>query len=436
MKKNIKGALLTILLFLLFQNGIYTQNIGDPLWSKNYGGANDDKGWCLQQTNDEGYIITGWTNSYGAGGYDIYLVKTDVSGNIMWTKTYGEDGSEDGRCVRQTPDGGYIIAGNTQPIGVMGSYIWLIKTNSSGDTLWTKKWGKIPTPAVNTGRCVQLTSDGGYIISGYSQFLGSNNEDVCLIKTDLKGNTEWIKYYGGTGYEIAYWTQETSDGGYIVVGYTTSFGRGNEDVYLIKTDASGNIEWTKTYGGTDTDSGFSVQQTTDDGYIIAGFTDSFGEGSYDAYIIKTDAIGDEVWSKTYGGAQYDKAYSIQAISDGTYIVSGTTRSFEDSDGDVYILKLDSSGDTIWTKTYGTEHDERGWSVQQTSDNNYIIAGFSGSFGATDYYMLKIVGDETIDIESIRILDKQFSSQIYPNPFKSETTISFSLMQKSYVNIDI
>ncbi|MCK4662483.1 MAG: carboxypeptidase-like regulatory domain-containing protein, partial [Bacteroidales bacterium] len=386
-------VLLTIILGIVFQTGIYAQEAGDTLWTKTYGGADDDKGWCVQQTSDEGYVITGWTKSYGAGSYDIYLVKTNAAGDTIWTKSYdGEDGSDDARCIRQTPDGGYIIAGNTQPIGIMGSYIWLIKTNSSGDTLWTKKWGETPIPAINTGRCVQLTSDGGYIISGYAQFLGSNNEEAYLLKTDADGNTDWINFYGGTAYEIGYWTQQTSDGGYIVVGYTTSFGNGNEDVYLIKTDEVGDTVWTKFYGGTGMDLGYSVQQTSDNGYIIAGLTDSFGEGNYDAYIIKTNEVGDTVWTKTYGGANIDKAYSIQAISDGTYIVSGTTRSFEEPNGDIYILKLDSYGDTLWTKTYGTEYDDRGWSVQQTSDGNYIISGYTGKYDDVNVYMLKIVGE--------------------------------------------
>ena len=429
-------ALLTIILSILFQTGINAQNAGDTLWTKTYGGANSDKGWCVQQTSDEGYIISGWTDSYGAGSYDIYLVKTDAAGDTIWTKTYGEEGSDDGRCIRQTPDGGYIIAGNTQPIGVMGSYVWLIKTDAVGDTMWTKKWGETPIPNINTGRCVQLTSDGGYIISGHAQFLGTSNEDAYLLKTDADGNTEWMNFYGGPNYEIGYWTQQTSDEGYIVVGYTTSFGSGNEDVYLVKTDASGNIEWTKTYGGTNTDSGFSVQQTDDDGYIIAGFTDSFGEGSYDAYIIKTNAVGDEVWTKTYGGAQYDKAYSIQAISDGTYIVSGTTRSFEDPNGDIYILKLDSSGDTIWTATHGTPGDDRGWSVQQTSDDNYIIAGFSTGAGTADYYMLKIAGEDITSIQDFSQSGKQLLSQSYPNPFNLETTISFTMNKADFISIDI
>ncbi|MCK4654229.1 MAG: T9SS type A sorting domain-containing protein [Candidatus Cloacimonetes bacterium] len=433
MKKTI---LIPIIVLLLSVSVIViAQEPGDTLWTNSYGEANSDMGWCVQQTSDEGYIISGWTESFGAGSYDIYLVKTDEQGDTLWTRTYGEDGSDDARCIRQTPDGGYIIAGNTQPIGVMGSYIWLIKTNSLGDTLWTQKWGETPMPHINTGRCVQLTSDDGYIISGHSQFLGSNNEDICLIKTNSNGNTEWVNFYGGTNYEIGYWTQQTSDGGYIIVGYTTSFGNGNEDIYLVKTDASGTIEWTNTYGGTGTDFGYSVQQTSDDGYVIVGFTDSFGAGSYDVYVVKTDAVGDTMWTRTFGGANFDKGYSIQAISDGTYIVSGTTRSFGDPAGDVYLLKLDSSGDIIWSGTYGEANDDRGWSVQQTGDENYIVCGYTCSTGSADVYLLKIAGEGTGIENSVVLQEKIFVSN-YPNPFNPSTTISFSLISESTENTEL
>lgn len=390
---------LTISLGLFFQHGISAESPGDSLWAKTFGGVNDDKGWCVQQTSDNGYVIVGWTNSFGAGSYDIYLIKTDESGDTLWTETYGADGSQDGRCVRQTSDGGYVIAGNTQPIGIMGSYLWLIKTDSVGGVVWTKTWGETPVPNINTGRCVQLTLDGGYIISGHAQFLGpDNNEDVYLVKTDSSGDTEWEKFYGGSGYEIGYWTQQTLDGGYVVVGYTTSFGAGNEDVYLVKTDASGTVEWTKTYGGGGTDSAYSIQQTSDHGYIMAGFTDSSGAGSYDVYVIRTDAAGNVLWDRTYGGGGFDKGYSVQSISDGTFIVSGTSRSFGDSSGDVYLLKLDSAGDVLWSNTYDAGDNDRGWSVQQTSDGDYIVAGYSHPAGHSDVLLFKVAGDVPIFVD--------------------------------------
>ncbi len=433
-----KSILFAIILGLFLSPELAAQNPGDTLWTNIYGGVNEDKGWCVQQTSDDGYVIVGISNSYGAGGYDIYLVKTDAAGDILWTRTYGKDGSDDGRCVRQTADDGYIIAGNTQPIGIMGSYIWLLKTDSSGDTLWTNRWGEVPIPNINTGRCVQLTSDGGYIISGHVQFLGTNNEDACLIKTDDSGDTEWIESYGGTGYEVGYWTQQTSDNGYIVVGYTTSFGSGNEDVYLVKTNASGDTLWTRTYGGEYTDSGYSVQQTSDDGYIIAGFTDSFGAGSYDVYLIKTDAAGDTVWTRTYGGTEFDKGYSVQQIDDGTYIISGTARSFSaGGDGDVYLLHVDMSGDTLWTRTYEGLNDQRGWSVQQTSDKSFIVAGFTGVYGNSDYYLPRIQGDVTgigADYHFVPTIHDFLRNE--PNPFSMQTTISFSISQASMVSLSI
>jgi hypothetical protein len=394
-----RAFFLIIISGLFFQHGISAESPGDSLWAKTFGGVNDDKGWCVQQTSDNGYVTVGWTDSFGAGSYDIYLIKTDESGDTVWTKTYGEDGSDDGRCVRQTSDGGYVIAGNTQPIGIMGSYLQLIKTDSIGDIVWTKTWGETPVPNINTGRCVQLTSDGGYIISGHAQYLGpDNDEDVFLVKTDSNGDTEWQKFYGGSAYEIGYWTQQTSDGGYVVVGYTTTFGAGNEDVYLVKTDASGTVEWTKTYGGTGTDSAYSVQQTPDNGYIMAGVTDSSGAGNYDVYVIRTDEAGEVLWDRTYGGANFDKGYSVQSLSDGTFIVSGTTRSFGDSSGDVYLLKLDAAGDVLWSNTYDAGDNDRGWSVQPTSDGDYIVAGYSHPAGHADVLLLKVAGDVPIFVD--------------------------------------
>ena len=387
---------LVMILGMFFQVGVSAESPGEAIWTQTYGGANDDKGWSVQQTSDNGYVTVGWTNSFGAGSYDIYLVKTDESGDILWTETYGADGSDDGRSIRQTSDGGYVIAGNTQPIGIFGSYLWLIKTNSAGGVLWSKTWGETPIPNVNTGRCVQLTSDGGYVISGHSQYLGPDNgEDVYLVKTDSNGDTEWEKFFGGSGYEIGYWTQQTSDGGFVVVGYTTSFGAGNEDVYLVKTDASGTEEWTKTYGGTGTDFAYSVQQTSDNGYIMVGFTDSSGAGSYDVYVIRTDDAGDVLWDRTYGGANFDKGYSVQSLSDGTFIVSGTTRSFGDSSGDVYLLRLDAAGDVLWSSTHGDVGDDRGWSVQPTSAGHFIVAGYSNSTGDSNVLLLKVAGDSSI-----------------------------------------
>jgi hypothetical protein len=247
--------------------------------------------------------------------------------------------------------------------------------NPMSATSFAKSYGGAYEDDANS---VQQTSDGGYIVAGYTESFGAGG-DIFLIKTDASGNVIWAKTYGGTGNEWPSSAQQTSDGGYIVAGYTESFGAGSADAFLIKTDANGNIIWAKTYGGTDDDWAYSIQQTSDGGYIVAGWTRSFGAGLYDFFLIKTDADGNLEWSKTYGGASDDRANSVQQTTDGGYIVAGRTSSFGAGSVDAFLIKTDENGNIIWAKTYGGASDDRVNSVQQTSDGGYIVAGHTMSF---------------------------------------------------------
>jgi len=244
---------------------------------------------------------------------------------------------------------------------------------------------------------VQQTSDGGYIVAGYTGSFGAGGGDIFLIKTDANGNIQWAKTYGGIGYDYALSVQQTSDGGYIVAGGTYSFGASwSYYFFLIKTDANGNIIWAKTYGGAGDDVASSVQQTSDGGYIVAGFTESFGAGG--AFLVKTDANGNIIWAKTYGGTSY--ASSVQQTSDGGYIVAGWTSSLEDLD-DIILIKTDANGNIIWAKTYRGIGNDWAYSVQQTSDGGYIVAGRKGSFEEVgDIFLIKTDADGNIGSCSI------------------------------------
>jgi hypothetical protein len=397
-----KEVLLSIVVTLLFVSTAAALDPGDTLWTRTYGGSASDQGYCVQQTSDGGYIIVGQTGSFGAGRSDFYLVKTDANGDTLWTRTYGGSSTDMGWSVQQTTDGGYIVAGMTTSFGA-GSYdVYVVKTDANGDTLWTRTYGGSGS---DVSYSVQQTTDGGYIVAGYTRSFGAGQSDVWLVKIDANGDTLWTRTCGGRDYDYGWDVQQTSDGGYIVTGYTESFGAGSDDVYLVKTDANGDTLWTRTYGGSSNDMGCSLQQTTDGGYIIGGYTESFGAGRRDFYLVKTDASGDTLWTRTYGEAQTDWGMCVQQTTDGGYIVAGYTYSFGAGSYDFYLVKTDANGDTLWTCTYGGTDNDQGYCVDQTTDGGYIITGFTESFGAGSYdvYLVRVAGEAPQPDVTIEIL---------------------------------
>ena len=368
---------------------------GPPVqWQKTFGGSYEDYGPSVQQTTDGGYVIAGFILSFGAGANDVYLIKTDPNGDSQWQKTFGGSETDMGYSVQQTIDGGYLIAGSTNSFGTGAVDVFLIKTEPNGSSQWQKTFGG---GSNDYGRSVRQTSDGGYVIAGWTWSFGAGNWDVYLIKTDPNGNSQWQKVFGGSGGDSGYSVQQTSDGGYIIAGTTNSFGAGSKDVYLIKTEPNGNSQWQKTFGGSGTEYGSSVQQTSDGGYIIAGNTDSFGAGDYDVYLLKTDPNGTMQWQKTFGGSKHDSSLSVQQTSDGGYIIVGTTYSFGAGYADVYLIRTEPNGNSQWQKTFGESGGDSGYSVQQTSDGGYIIAGSTQSFGAgyLDVYLIKLCSEGTL-----------------------------------------
>jgi hypothetical protein len=395
--------LLAITCFLLLVSTT-AADPGDTLWTRTYGGSSLDRAYSVQQTADGGYILAGGTYSFGAGYSDVYLVKTDSSGDTLWTRTYGGSSEDCGWSVQQTSDGGFIAAGYTHSFGAGGKDVYLVKTDPAGDTLWTRTYGG---SRYDQGYSVQQTSDSGYIIAGYTDSFGGGNSNVWLLKADSSGDTLWTRTYGLGNYGEGRSIQQTSDGGYVVAGCIFSYTTHSYDVYLLKTDSSGDTLWTRTYGWGDDDEGWSVQQTADGGYIIAGHTYDRVTRVSDVYIVKTDSSGETLWTRTHDRSYQDHGHSVQQASDGGYVIAGYTYSYSTFSLHVYLLKTDASGDTLWTRTYGRNNDDEGWSVQLTSDGGYIIAGYTKSFGAgnADFYLLKVAGEE-LPVVSIELVPDQ------------------------------
>ena len=428
----------TIILFgaflLLSINSFAQPQPPDSLWSRTFGGNDFDRCFSAQQTSDGGYIFVGETNSFGTGDYDFWMVKTDGAGDSLWSKTYG--GNEDDECysIQQTSDGGYILAGFTKSFGGRDPDFWLVKTDENGDSLWSRTFGGDYSDLCWS---IQQTTDGGYILAGYTQSLGAGLFDFWLVKTDEIGDSLWSRTFGGDGFEECHSVQQTEDGGYVLAGYTSSYGSGAYDFWLVKTDEIGDSLWSQTFGGSEDDLCNSIRQTSDEGYILAGYTKSFGAGEYDFWIIKTDENGDSLWSRTFGGLLYEKCFSVQQTTEGGYILAGYIQPYGVYISDFWLVKTDEDGDSLWSITFGGDDLEECYSVQQTSDGGYILAGYTHSFGACrdDFWIIKVGADVGVEDFSSFSLPNAFSFlPAHPNPFNPVTQITFSLPMGADVSL--
>ena len=459
-------------------------------FQKAIGGTAMDIGKSVRQTFDNGYIIAGTTTSFGSGGRDILVIKTNELGDTTWTKTFGGDtDNEYGFCIQQTSDSGYIVSGVASSFFDVAGDMYLIKLNAAGDTIWTRTFGG---NGYEWGTFVQQTTDGGYIITGQTPAFGAGGFDAYLVKLNATGNLMWSKTYGGSSLEIGSAVQQTTDGGFILTGQIDSYGAGAGDFYLIKTDSIGNVTWTKAYGIPGTEAGVSLSQTTDGGYIIGGTSENtLGPLGPDMCLIKTNSVGDILWTNLYGGPMIDECYEVIQTADGGYMMCGKSFSFSSaSDYDVYIVKTNSQGTAQWSKTFGGSGsgtaNDIAYSIQQTTDGGYILAGetFSFGLGLTNLYLIKTdsLGNSGCNQGTPATVTSFFSPQViapptlsssggvisypatlvnsggtqtnlcltnviaenntlinliaYPNPISSNTTLEFSLTETKNISISI
>ncbi|MBN1861309.1 MAG: PKD domain-containing protein [Candidatus Thermoplasmatota archaeon] len=363
-------------------------------WEKTYGGKIVDWGRSVQQTSDGGYIVSGayQRNAYTPCQGFVYVLKIDVFGNVEWDQQYGIVPNENvGQCIQQTSDGGYIIAGFTGYNYHFDAYI--LKIDSTGTLQWTRILGLFDF--YDDSLSVQETTDGGFILTGWTGSNGAGSSDVWLIKLNATGEDEWIHTYGGSGLDGADSVQQTSDGGYIIAGTTHSFDAGgNGDIWMIKTDTNGNELWNTSIGGGYLDRGRHVQQTLDGGYIITGSTMSYGEGDCDVWLVKTDSVGNELWNCTFGGSQWDEGKSVRQTADHGYFLTGDYTDPARGDLEVYMIKTDEYGLEEWS--YIIDHNgvtDSGSYGIQTQDGGYLITGETGKYNlaAVDVLLIKLQG---------------------------------------------
>jgi len=368
--------------------GVQGSNI---YWARAYGGDEFDTAYRIVPTNEGGYIVGGMTGSFGAGAQDLWILKFDAEGTIDWQKSYGGN-RRDGYywvSIRQTNDGGYIVLTDTESFGAGGRDIWILKIYQNGDVEWQKTYGSSDNE--NPGS-IRQTSDGGYIVAASMRGSSSPRYDFWVLKLFPNGEIEWQQTYGGGDDDYADAVEQTADGGYIVSGST---GYGSYGCWLLKLSPTGQMEWRKIYGTQERWYNYDVQvqQTNDGGYIVCDFTDRFGSGLYDFLIMKLFSDGTIEWQKTYGGSSEDmQPYAIHQTQDGGYIVGGITVSFRPGGADYWdgwVIKLDSAGRIEWQKYYGSTATEWLFDIVPRKGGGYIFAGCTESEGGGDFWIGKI-----------------------------------------------
>ncbi len=406
-------------------------------WQKMLGGSGAEMGASVQQTADGGYIVTGYTQSndgdvsVGYGGYDYWVVKLDNFGILQWERSFGTAGAEIAYSVQQTTDGGYILAGYDAAGGTGGPNYWIIKLAASGSTQWQRSLGGSGS---EIARCIRQTPDGGYIVAGHTNSsnsgdVGANhgNYDYWVVKLDAGGTVQWQKLLGGAQDELANWVAPTVDNGYIIAGHSlssnsgdvTATGHGSNDYWMVKLDATGNIQWQRLLGGSGSDQAFSVLQTTDGGYTVAGRSNSTdgdvsnNHGGFDYWVVKLNGLGIIQWQNSFGGSGVEQAACMAPVSDGGSVIAGYSNS---TNGDVtgnhggfdyWLIRLNAAGALQWEKSLGGSVADEAFGIQQTADGGYVVSGFASSndgdasgnhgTGTSDTWVVKLASDGVLPV---------------------------------------
>ncbi len=447
-------------------------------WAKSLGGSSTDIAKSIIQTNDGGYIVAGYTgSSFGGenhGGYDALVIKLSAAGDLEWRHLFGGTDLDYANRVKQTADGGYVIAGSTSSndgditFNHGSSDYWVIKLNADGSMQWQKTLGGF---GGDNAYDIQQTPEGGYIVMGESYSsdgdatFNNGSLDYWIVKINSEGAVEWQKSFGGSDLDFGNRVSLTTDGGYIVCGTTGSFDgdvtgfHGFLDYWVVKLNSSGKVEWERALGGTDQEEARSIQQSADGGYIVAGLSGSKDgdvtdhEDSwqiFDYWLVKMDGSGNIQWKRSYGGLKDDAANGIEKTSDGGYVLTGYSYS---NNGDVsghhgsltmcdyWVLKISSNAAVEWQKSLGGSGYDAGRSIQQTADGGYIVAGSSDSYdgdvtgvpGSSDNFWvvkLKPSGVLPLTLLSFTATAQQNKAVLLSWTTANETNNNFFTIEKS------
>ncbi len=413
-------------------------------FEKVYGGSGYDYGNSVIQVFDKGYVVAGNTTSYGNGNNDVYLIKTDSNGYTQWQRTFGGINVDQSFSVKQTRDSGLVIAGYTNSFGHGGYDMYVIRTDRNGDTLWTKTYGGSNWDFAYS---IDTTNDGGFIVAGGTYSYGKGDEDMYLVKLNALGDTLWTKTYGGLHQEEIASVHQTADSGFIFTGETKSFEDSIAgDIYIVKTNTLGDTTWTHHYGWANEDKPADIIQTIDGGYVMAGGTDSYGYGGFDCLIMRLNSIGDSLWTRNYGTLHYNFASSVVETKSRKIAFANTTEDNGAGARDFCLFLADNNGYFLNVTSEGSVAVDEVYSISKCSDNGFIMCGYTNGFNVeqTDVFLVKTdsLGFSSNVISpsnSITEINKTENGiKVFPNPVKSNSTITieFSGLEKFRSQADI
>lgn len=400
-------------------------------WWTYSGGGEDDIAESIIQAPDGGYVVAGWTVNLGAGNKDLLILKLTGSAGIQWQKAFGGLGNDAAYCIQATSDpkygSGYIVAGETNSSGAGNYDFLLLKLTTDGSIQWKTTLGG---STWDQAYSVIQASDGNYVVAGTTASFGAGAGDILVAKVTIGGGIQWAKAYGQSGYEVAKSIRQTLDGGYILAGWTDSYGAGAKDFLVVKVSSTGNFQWAKTYGGVHSDEAYSIDVMPDNGYVVSGYSYTSTTETQDALILKLSSTGDIQWKKLFGfNDQDDIASSLQRTSDGGFVVENSQ--FDDcincdSPNHFYVTKFSSDGSLQWSRIFNPGGIQGANCIRQTSDGGYVLAGeYSGRF-----LVVKMDSAATLpppcsaDMWVATQLD-QFGSTIATGQSVVETTVSLS-----------
>jgi hypothetical protein len=374
---------------------VEAQTVSSP-WNRTFGGGLDDGGYSLVEVSTGGFACVGYTMSSGAGVQDVWLVRTAVDGSPQWSQPFGGTAGDWGRSVLEVGIGEFIILGDTNSYGAGSTDFYLLRICASGCLLWNKTHGGFDG---DSGRSVIEVTGGGFMLGGYTTSFGAGGYDMWVVRTDADGNHLWNQTYGSIGGDFGMSVLEVSPSGFVIAGYTTSFGEGLGDIWLVRIDVNGNLLWSRTYGGLWYEYGVAMIEVSSGGFAIVGYTESFGAGGWDMWLVRTDADGNHLWNQTYGGVDDDRGFSVVEAVTGGFVLTGYTGSFGAGWQDLWVVRTDADGNHLWNQTYGGSTHDVGRSIVRAGPGGYVILGDTDSFGAglDDFWLIRVTDGPTFPV---------------------------------------